>query len=82
MPQLQLLLDLGHQHPQLGLGRGPLVEAERVEADHLAADFDAPARSSDGAGEGVNGVRLAHGVRADERDLGRGAPGPMHWSGS
>ena len=70
-PQLELLLDLRHQHPQLGLGRGPFVHAERVEADHLPAHLDASARPSDGAGEGMHRIRLAHRMRADERDLGR-----------
>ena len=74
-PQLQLLLHLRHQHPKLGLGAGLLVQTEGVEADHLAPDFDRSPCATDGGGEGMHGVRLAHGVRADERDLRAARPG-------
>jgi len=55
--QLELLLHLGHQDPQLRLRGGGLVQAELVEADHLAPDPDRSPRAANGACEGVDGVR-------------------------
>ena len=73
-PELELLADLRHEDPQLGLAGGALVDPERVVAHDLAPQLHRAARPLHLRREGEQRRRLADPVGADERDLGGTGP--------
>jgi hypothetical protein len=61
--------DLGVQNPRLGGERGVAIDRERTSPRHFLDQVDRPVLPLEPGGEIVAQRRLAHAMRADERDF-------------